>query len=160
MSGHVMNPVRDIQQSSPLDTLVRKSSRRRQAPDQDLERPDLSTSQQVDPHGTNTLYDPTRTPPRQQQAQHLPSSPLLHTRFRSSTGTASSNTTFNTPLDKSFVSTDREAFYVDDDVSIYSSPTSPRKSTYMSYDSRRSEELDNYTSNITAMYRDSWQTNS
>ncbi|KAI0320144.1 hypothetical protein OF83DRAFT_655894 [Amylostereum chailletii] len=101
--------VHSLQSSSPLDTLVRRTSSRRvkRAPNA------IQVSDESRPNFSNPFDEPVPQPRR--RAPRPPSSPLLHTQFRSSTGTHSS---FNTTLDTFNLSHSRDdsqdVFYDED----------------------------------------------
>ena len=83
--------------SSPLDTLVRRtSSRRRQATKQHTHTSQPNASPIVPP-SLHPRYPPRTphavSPPRPLAYQRAPDSPLLHSNFRSSTTSTSTNTT-------------------------------------------------------------------
>jgi hypothetical protein len=119
------SPSYNFQHSSPLETLVRKtSSRRAQGPSKSLGQ--QSSGQFLrDPYLLSPAYA-SHTPPRQQQQP--PNSPLLHTHFRGSTLSAVTND-HNSYLDTSMAfsggenSQEVEYAYRDDDASVYSTPS-------------------------------------
>ena len=109
MSDYVM-PV-----SSPLDTLARKtSSRQRSNPVQ---------NQAGSGEDTQYAHVPMLDAPPMRPLGLAPQSPLLHTRFRTSTATQSSLNTSNELYGPPMAS-GSEDFPYDDDVSVYSTGTS------------------------------------
>jgi hypothetical protein len=115
MSEYVISSVENLQLSSPLDTLVRTSSRRRRP------NPTQTTlAQEGSSEASESQYILVPTldaPPK--RSHHPPPSPLLHTRFRASVATQSS---FNTSVDLSGRSNSQfgRASQDGDDISIYS----------------------------------------
>jgi hypothetical protein len=123
------NPSYNFQHSSPLETLVRKtSSRRAQGPPKSLGQ--QSSGQFLhDQYLLSPAYaSHTHSPPRHQQQQMPPNSPLLHTHFRGSTLSAVTND-HNSYLDTSMAfsggenSHEVDYAYRDDDASVYSTPS-------------------------------------
>jgi hypothetical protein len=104
--------------SSPLDTLARRtSSRRRPNPVQ------TPLSQAGSGEDTQYAHVPVLDAPPKRPLGPAPQSPLLHTRFRTSTATQSSLNTSNELYGPPMAS-ESEDFPHDDDVSIYSTGTS------------------------------------
>ncbi|KAG9310256.1 hypothetical protein JVU11DRAFT_9374 [Chiua virens] len=82
--------------SSPLETLVRRASSRRQAAKQQTHRPGQSGA--TIPPALRPRHAPPQLsfavlPPRPLANPHIPDSPLLHSNFRSSTASAATNIT-------------------------------------------------------------------
>ncbi|KAF8876488.1 hypothetical protein BD779DRAFT_1475627 [Infundibulicybe gibba] len=127
MAALADNNPHSFQHSSPLDTLIRRTSSRRKP-----RTPVTPSPHDQVPH---TLDGPRRTPPRAERPyesesdQLHPSSPLLHSRFaRDSVATASSKDN-NSYLDTTRASIDSRNVYQEigynyyDDESIYSDNT-------------------------------------
>jgi hypothetical protein len=118
MTTHAPRPVHEsLHAHSPLETLVRRTSSPRKP-----SRSALPLTTLVLPGSEEEETSPRR------RLGRPPSSPLLHTRFRTSTGT---NSSFNTSIDVLNRSHDRsasQAISFDDDASVYSTePSSPHK---------------------------------
>ncbi|KIK91835.1 hypothetical protein PAXRUDRAFT_830494 [Paxillus rubicundulus Ve08.2h10] len=86
--------------SSPLETLVRRTSSRRQAAAGQQEISEVVEPRNVPPSLQPRFPPPlpvqtphATSPPRPFANQHTPGSPLLHSNFRSSTSSAATNTT-------------------------------------------------------------------
>jgi hypothetical protein len=115
MSEYVISSVENLQQSSPLDTLVRTSSRRRRPNPTQLTLPQEGSGEASE---SQYIFVPTLDAPPK-KSHHPPPSPLLHTRFRTSIATQSS---FNNSVDLSGRSHSRTGggSLDGDDISIYS----------------------------------------
>jgi hypothetical protein len=126
MSDYVIPSVENLQLSSPLDTLLRRTSSRR--------RPQVSPSPTPVDHrrasdASESQYIliptmPDASPKLPKSFLHPPPSPLLHTRFRASIATQSSLNTYadlSGHFDLHAASGNRDGD--DDDASIYSTAT-------------------------------------
>ena len=119
MSDYVVPSVEDLQLSSPLDTLVRRTSSPRRP---NAIQTHLPQAGMVEDSESRSALVPKLDAPPKKSFRHPPPSPLLHTRFRTSVATQSS---FNTSADlyghshSHMPSGSRDIPY-DDDASIYS----------------------------------------
>jgi hypothetical protein len=120
MSEYVISSVENLQLSSPLDTLVRTSSRRRRPNPTQLTLAQEGSSEASE---SQYIFVPTLDAPPK-KSHHPPPSPLLHTRFRASVATQSS---FNNSVDLSARSNSQigRASRDADDISIYSTASDP-----------------------------------
>jgi hypothetical protein len=111
--------------SSPLDTLARKTSRRRPTP---VQTPLYQAGSGEGPQPQYINVPMLDAPPKRPLAL-APQSPLLHTRFRASVATQSSLNTSN-ELSGPHMASGAEDFPYEDDISIYSTsdPTPGRLS--------------------------------
>lgn len=156
--SHQLNPsAYKLQHSSPLDSLVRRtSSRAVKTPASSATRSQpapLTQAVTCDPQ-TIPYISQDITPPRQQRLS--PSSPLLHSHFRGSTATASSNDN-SSYLDTSFRASSgynyQEAEYrFRDDESIYSNALPPSPTL-----GRGSAQFDDHNGYVARDSRYSWQ---
>ncbi|KAI0247777.1 hypothetical protein BJV78DRAFT_891178 [Lactifluus subvellereus] len=87
MSDYVVPLVEDLQLSSPLDTLVRRTSSSRRP---NAIRTPLSQAGRDENFESQSAFVPKLDAPPKKSFRHPPPSPLLHTRFRTSVATQSS----------------------------------------------------------------------
>ncbi|THH11340.1 hypothetical protein EW146_g8081 [Bondarzewia mesenterica] len=129
MADYALRPIQQLQYSSPLDTLVhRTSSRRTKNPTAARSHSALGEPSHTQPaapeqySSSHGYASQNITPPRQRLGRP-PSSPLLHTQFRSSTATASTATLdMLSKFDTSVGDEGQDVFYNDEE-SLYSSAT-------------------------------------
>lgn len=125
------NPSFKFQHSSPLDTLVRRTSNRSANAQKSRNMHAAASPSGQNRYPPSPSYTPHVTPPhRQDQHATQPPSPLLHTQFRGSTFTTATYDHHNSFLDTSMSTLGRHdsqeveyRYRDDDDASVYSTPS-------------------------------------